>query len=148
MRILVTGGAGFIGSHVVDGYVAAGHEVAVLDDLSSGKREQLHPQATFFWSDVADAEAAWAAFKPEVVCHLAAQMSVKVSTDDPVKDAHSNVMGLLAVLEASVRHDVRKIIFACSGGTIYGVPTSDPVEESHPTLPESPYGITKMVAEH
>lgn len=148
MKILVTGGAGFIGSHVVDGYVAAGHEVAVLDDLSSGKREQVHAQAAFFLSDIQDCDAAIATFRPHVVCHLAAQMSVKISTDDPVRDARTNVMGLLAVLEASVRHGVGKILFASSGGTIYGQPTTDPVAETHHTLPESPYGITKMVAEH
>lgn len=148
MKVLVTGGAGFIGSHVVDGYLAAGHQVAVLDDLSTGKREQVHPEARFYLGDILDAERVFGEFRPEVVCHLAAQMSVKVSTEDPQRDAQANVMGLLAVLEAARQCGTRKVLFASSGGTIYGAPNQDPVAETHPTLPESPYGITKMVAEH
>ena len=154
MRILVTGGAGFIGSHLVDHYLAAGHEVAVLDNLCTGKRENLAGvlgRVAFFEADIADQEAverAFSAFKPEVVSHHAAQMSVKASTDDPAHDAQSNVIGLIRVLEAAVRHGARKLIFASSGGTVYGDSAFIPSPEDAPLVPLSPYGITKMVGEH
>ena len=154
MRILVTGGAGFIGSHLVDHFLAAGHEVAVLDDLSSGKLENLAaamPRIAFYRVDVADGAAvmaAIAAFKPEVVSHHAAQMSVKASTDDPVHDARVNVLGLIHVLQACVAQGVRKVVFASSGGTVYGDCPIVPSPEDAPLMPMSPYGITKMVGEH
>ena len=152
MRILVTGGAGFIGSHLVEAYLGAGHEVAVVDNLVTGKLENL-PQGRicFFHVDITDRRAlreAIAAFRPDVVNHHAAQMSVKVSTDTPVFDAENNVIGLLNVLEASVDNGVRKIIFASSGGTVYGESEQIPSPETAPLLPMSPYGITKMVGEH
>ncbi len=154
MRILVTGGAGFIGSHLVDHYLAAGHEVAVLDNLCTGKLANLIAvmgRLSFFCADVADKAAvaqAFAAFKPDVVSHHAAQMSVKASTDDPVHDATSNVIGLLHVLDAAVATGARKVIFASSGGTVYGDCPIIPSPEDAPLAPMSPYGITKMVGEH
>jgi UDP-glucose 4-epimerase len=149
VRTVVTGGAGFIGSHIVDTLLENGHEVAVVDNLVSGKRENLNPRASFFEIDIADEamRAMLAEARPEVVYHQAAQMSVKVSTDDPLYDARVNVVGLVNVLEGCVEAGVRKIVFASSGAT-YGNPLSLPFDERSPQLPESPYGITKMVAEH
>jgi UDP-glucose 4-epimerase len=152
MRILVTGGAGFIGSHLVDAYLEAGHEVAVLDNLVSGKLENLPlEKICFYHTDITDRAAVFEAiksFRPEVVSHHAAQMSVKVSTDRPVYDAENNVLGLLNVLEASVEAGVRKVIFASSGGTVYGDSKLIPSPEDAPLQPMSPYGISKMVGEH
>jgi UDP-glucose 4-epimerase len=152
MRILITGGAGFIGSHLAEAYVAAGHEVAVLDNLSTGKLENLAgTMVRFYEVDITDRDGvrmAMADFKPEVVSHHAAQMSVKVSTDRPVFDAEQNVTGLLNVLESAVEHKVRKVIFASSGGTVYGDAEWIPTPEYAPMLPMSPYGITKMAGEH
>lgn len=152
MRILITGGAGFIGSHLADAYTAQGHEVAVVDSLVSGKLENLKQSlARFYHVDITDQAAlmdAFASFRPDVVSHHAAQMSVKVSVDRPLYDAHVNVIGLLNVLEASVRHGAKKVIFASSGGTVYGDALQTPTPEDAPLAPLSPYGITKMVAEH
>jgi UDP-glucose 4-epimerase len=152
MRILVTGGAGFIGSHVVDAYVADGHEVAVLDNLVSGKLDNLSKAIVrFFPVDITESDAVretFDAFKPDVISHHAAQMSVKASTDSPIYDATTNVIGLLNILEAAAAYGTRKIIFASSGGTVYGDSEQIPSPESAPLLPMSPYGITKMVGEH
>ncbi len=153
MRILVTGGAGFIGSHIVDQYIAAGHEVAVVDSLweeGGGKKTNLNPKARFFHADITDDAALAAAFdevKPEVVSHQAAQASVAISTRNPKLDASVNVLGLLNVLQNCSRLKTRKIIFASSGAT-YGTPGRLPLDEGVAQRPESPYGITKMVAEH
>lgn len=153
MRILVTGGAGFIGSHIVDRCTAAGHEVAVVDNLweeGGGKESNLNSGAHFYRADVTD-EGALARifdeFKPEVVSHQAAQHSVSVSTRNPQLDARVNVFGLLNVLTNCTRVGTRKIIFASSGAT-YGTPVRLPIDEDTLQRPESPYGITKMVAEH
>lgn len=152
MRILITGGAGFIGSHLADAYVRAGHEVAVLDNLVSGKLENLEgANVQFYHVDITDREGVrrvFASFQPEVVSHHAAQMSVKVSTDRPIYDAENNVLGLINVLEASVEVGVRKVIFASSGGTVYGDSEQIPSPETAELAPMSPYGITKMVGEH
>jgi UDP-glucose 4-epimerase len=152
MRILITGGAGFIGSHLADSFLAAGHEVAVLDNLVSGKLENLAgARVMFFQVDIRDkaaVKAAFEQFKPEVVSHHAAQMSVKGSTDDPTYDAQCNVLGLINVLEAAVAVKARKVIFASSGGTVYGDSPIIPSPEDAPLIPMSPYGITKMVGEH
>jgi UDP-glucose 4-epimerase len=153
MRILVTGGAGFIGSHVVDRCTAAGHEVAVVDNLwgeGGGKESNLNASVHFYRADVTDEAALTRIFdevRPEVVCHLAAQHSVTVSTRDPQLDARVNVFGLLNVLTNCTRVGTRKIIFASSGAT-YGTPARLPIDEDSVQRPESPYGITKMVAEH
>lgn len=152
MKALVTGGAGFIGSHIVDTLVAEGHDVAVLDNLVTGRLENLrhHASVRFYQADVVHDEQVQRVFqqeKPEVVFHQAAQMSVKVSTDRPIYDAEVNVLGLLNVLRASVAAGVRKVLFASSGAT-FGNPQYLPMDEVHPQVPGAPYGITKMVAEH
>ena len=153
MKILVTGGAGFIGSHIVDQCIAAGHRVAVVDNLweeGGGKNTNLNPQARFFRVDITDEDSLNKIFdsvQPEVVCHQAAQHSVAVSTKNPKLDARVNVLGLLNILTNCSRLGVRKIIFASSGAT-YGTPARLPLDEEVEQRPESPYGITKMVAEH
>jgi UDP-glucose 4-epimerase len=152
MRILVTGGAGFIGSHLIDIFVAAGHDTAVVDNFwehGGGRRANLNPKAKLYELDIRDAglEAAFADFAPEVVSHHAAQHSVAISTADPKYDADVNVLGLLNVLRLSVKHKVRKVTFASSAAT-YGTPQRMPIAEDHQQMPESPYGITKMAAEH
>ena len=151
MRILVTGGAGFIGSNVVDRLVALGHEVAVLDDLSTGFREFVHPQARFVEADLTDAAAVdrcVAAFHPELVDHHAAQIDVRRSVSDPVFDAGVNILGGLRLLEACTRHGVRKVIYASTGGALYGEGRTLPATEDHPINPEAPYGASKHALEH
>jgi UDP-glucose 4-epimerase len=153
MRILVTGGAGFIGSHIVDQCVAAGHSVAVVDSLwneGGGKLANLNPQAQFYRADITDEAGLASIFdevKPEVVSHQAAQHSVAVSTKYPMLDARVNVLGLLNVLSNCTRVGTRKIIFASSGAT-YGTPARLPIDEEVVQRPESPYGISKMVGEY
>ena len=150
MKILVTGGAGFIGSHVVDAYIAAGHEVAVLDNLSSGREENVNPSARVFRADVrelAQVQSAVASFKPEVVNHHAAQSEVPKSVADPGYDAQVNVVGGLNVLKASVDNAVRKVIFSSTGGALYGEPDVVPADEDHPIRPLSPYGTSKYAFE-
>jgi UDP-glucose 4-epimerase len=150
MKALVTGGAGFIGSHLADALLAEGHDVSIVDNLVTGKRRNLPAAARFYEVDICDAAKLDEVIRretPEVVFHQAAQMSVKVSTDNPRYDAQVNVLGLLNVLEACVAHGVRKVTFASSGAT-YGNPESLPFDERSPQRPEAPYGITKMIAEH
>ena len=153
MRILVTGGAGFIGSHIVDQYIAAGHEVAIIDNLWSeggGKKVNLNPKAQFYDADITDETSIKHIFdevQPEIVNHHAAQHSVAVSTKDPLLDARVNIQGLLHVLINCTRVGTRKIIFASSGAT-YGTPARLPLDEEVVQRPESPYGITKLTAEH
>jgi UDP-glucose 4-epimerase len=152
MRILVTGGAGFIGSHVVDAYLAAGHDVLAIDSLwehGGGRRENVPRAAGFLQLDIRDAALAGAFrdFSPEIVSHHAAQHSVAISTRDPRYDADVNVNGFLNVLENAQKSGVRKVIFASSGAT-YGEPKHLPITEATPQLPESPYAITKLVGEH
>ena len=153
MRVLVTGGAGFIGSHIVDQSIAAGHEVAIVDNLweeGGGKTQNINPRATFYRADVTDDATLARIFdevRPEVVSQQAAQHSVSISTKNPQHDARVNVLGLLNVLTNCTRVGTRKIVFASSGAT-YGTPASLPITEETPQRPESPYGITKMVTEH
>lgn len=149
MRILVTGGAGFIGSNVVDAYIAAGHEVAVVDNLSSGKKENLNPRAKFFNADIRSGEVKGivADLKPDVVNHHAAQISVPASVEDPIYDADVNVRGFLNVLEAARASKVRKVVFISSGGAVYGEAGEYPTSELYQPRPLSPYAITKFVAE-
>lgn len=149
MNILVTGGAGFIGSHVVDAYIDAGHAVTVIDDLSSGSTANLNPAATFVRMDIRDAAVAdvFAKGRFEVVNHHAAQMDVRRSVADPSFDASVNVLGSLNIFEQAHLHGVRRIVFASTGGAIYGEQEEFPATEDHPTRPLSPYGITKLACE-
>ena len=150
MKILVTGGAGFIGSHVVDAFVAAGHEVAVLDNLSTGREENVNPDARLHRVDVRDlahVQQAVASFRPEVVSHHAAQSEVPKSVADPGYDAQVNVVGGLNVLRACVDSSVRKVIFSSTGGALYGEPDIVPNDEDHPIRPLSPYGTSKFAFE-
>ncbi len=151
MRILVTGGAGFIGSNVVDRFVGLGHEVAVFDDLSSGFREFVNPQARFFEGDLADptqVEACVAEFRPEIVDHHAAQIDVRKSVSDPRRDATINILGAISLLESCTRHGVRKFLYASTGGALYGEGRRLPAPEDHPVNPEAPYGASKHTVEH
>jgi UDP-glucose 4-epimerase len=150
LKILVTGGAGFIGSHVVDAYVAAGHEVAVLDNLSTGRADNVNPAAVLNRVDVRDlalVQDVVATFKPEVVNHHAAQSEVPKSVADPGSDAHINIVGGLNVLRACVDNSVRKVIFSSTGGALYGEPDVVPADEDHPIRPLSPYGTSKFAFE-
>jgi UDP-glucose 4-epimerase len=151
MRILVTGGAGFIGSHIVDSSLAAGHEVAVLDDLSSGKRENVAQGAKLFVADLRDRDATrkvLADFKPNVVSHQAAQASVSISVKNPVLDAAVNVIGGLHLADACVEHGVERLVFASTGGAIYGeVQEGTRADEQHSKTPISPYAIHKLAYE-
>jgi UDP-glucose 4-epimerase len=149
MRILVTGGAGFIGSHVVEAYLTAGHEVWVLDDLSRGKREQVSPAARLVQGDVCGPvldELLSRGF--DCVNHHAAQIDVRRSVADPLGDAGVNIGGSLRVLEAARAHAVPCVIFASTGGAIYGAARRPPADESHPACPLSPYGVAKLAVEH
>lgn len=149
MKVLVTGGAGFIGSHVCDVFLARGHEVIALDDLSSGRRENLDPRVRLFQADVRSPEAQKLVLdeRPAVVCHLAAQMDVRRSVEQPRFDADVNIGGLLNLLEACRRVEVRRFIFSSTGGAIYGEQDLFPAPEHHPTRPLSPYGVSKAASE-
>lgn len=149
MRVLVTGGAGFIGSHVVDRLLADGHAVDVLDNLSTGRRALVNPAARLHACDLRSARLgdALAAARPEAVVHLAAQASVGRSVADPVFDASVNVLGTLALLEACGRAGVGRVVFASSGGAAYGDTDVLPTPENHPAGPASPYGVSKVAAE-
>ena len=149
MKILVTGGAGFIGSHVVDAYVAGGHEVVVVDDLSTGKRENLNPKAKFHQLDIQDPKVIDLIRdeRPAVVSLHAAQMDVRRSVADPVFDARVNIVGLIQCLEGARKANVRRVIFVSSGGAAYGEQEAFPAPETHPTNPVSPYGVSKRAGE-
>lgn len=149
MRILVTGGAGFIASHIVDAFVSMGHTVGVIDNLSSGRRENINPKATFFELDITDRaklEEVFKSFKPEIVDHHAAQINVRRSVEDPVFDATVNIIGSLNLLELSKDYGIKRFIFASTGGAIYG-DVGGMADESTPTAPISPYGASKRSVE-
>jgi UDP-glucose 4-epimerase len=150
MKILVTGGAGFIGSHVVDRYVAAGHQVVVVDNLSSGRREFVNPTAKFYLVDIRSSRLAevFEAERPEVVNHHAAQPEVRRSVTDPVLDASVNILGSLNLLTCCRRVGVSRVIYASTGGAVYGDTLMVPTPEDHPARPTSPYGISKLAVEH
>ncbi|CAI4033432.1 putative UDP-glucose 4-epimerase [Nitrospira tepida] len=150
MKVLVTGGAGFIGSHLVDRLVQEGHDVVVVDNLSTGKRKNVNRAATFYKADIQSSrlERVFRNERPSVIMHLAAQMNVRRSVDDPMFDASVNILGTLNVIEQAARHGARKVVFASSGGAIYGEQDIFPAPESHPTRPLSPYGISKLSGEH
>jgi UDP-glucose 4-epimerase len=151
MRILVTGAAGFIASHVADRYLALGHEVAVLDNLSTGSMANVPPQARFYQADLRDGDSlarVFQDFRPQVVNHHAAQIDVRVSVEDPAGDALTNVVGSCRLLSLCRKHEVERFIYISSGGAIYGEPQYLPVDEAHPVSPEAPYGVTKHTVEH
>ncbi len=150
MKIMITGGAGFIGSNVVDGYIEKGHTVVVVDNLFTGKKENLNLAATFYEVDIRSPEIAKIIEKerPEVINHHAAQISVPASLEDPCFDADVNVKGLLNILEASRKNGVRKFVFISSGGAIYGEADQYPTTENYSPKPLSPYAITKLVSEY
>src|SRR3989442_1179690 len=149
MKILVTGGAGFIGSHVVDTYVAAGHEVIVVDDLSTGRRENLNPKARFHRLDITDPAVVELIrdARPAVLNLHAAQMDVRRSVADPLFDARVNILGTINLLEAARKANVRRVLFVSSGGAVYGGQEASPAPEAHPTNPVSPYGVSKRAGE-
>jgi UDP-glucose 4-epimerase len=149
-RILITGGAGFIGSHVADLMVAASHEVAVVDNLSTGRREFVPEAARFFPYDIKEETTCQLIldWRPQVIIHHAAQMSVQVSVKDPIFDAQDNILGSLNLLNAAARVGVKKFIFASTGGAMYGDEAPVPAKETDPPRPESPYGIAKLSVEH
>ena len=150
MKILVTGGAGFIGSHVVDTFIADGHEVVVVDDLSTGRRSNLNPAAKFYEIDIRSDELAdvFAKEKPQVVDHHAAQMDVRRSVDDPLFDADVNVLGSIKLIELARQHHVERFIYISTGGAVYGEPEYLPCDEAHPINPICPYGASKHTVEH
>ncbi len=149
MKILVTGGAGFIGSNVVDAYVNAGHDVVIIDNLFSGKWENINPNATFYLMDIRSPEVikVFEKEKFDLVNHHAAQISVPASVGNPLFDADINIKGFLNILEAAKLTTVKKVIFISSGGAIYGEAEEFPTSEKSPIAPLSPYAITKYVAE-
>ena len=150
MRILITGGAGFIGSHIAAAYVRDGHEVAVLDNFRTGSKRNLPAAAALFAGDIsqaADVATVFQRFQPEVVCHYAAQLDVRHSLEDPAHDAATNILGGLNVLLQAAQGGVRRFIFASSGGAIYGNTARLPADEETPARPLSPYGLTKWTFE-
>ena len=149
MKVLVTGGAGFIGSHVTDVFLDAGHEVWAVDDLSSGRRENLRSEVRLVVAEIRSPEAARLVESGsfEVMCHLAAQMDVRRSVTDPRFDADVNVGGFLNLLEAARKSGLRKLVFSSTGGAIYGEQDVYPAPETHPTRPVSPYGVSRASGE-
>ena len=152
MKILVTGGAGFIASHIVDAYVNLGLEVVVVDNLSSGKKKFVNPQAKFYQEDLMDFDKIKKILlfeKPDIINHHAAQISVRDSVNDPIKDAKVNILGFINLLEVAQEIKIKKVIFASSGGAIYGDAKILPTPESYqPLIPLSPYGVNKLSSEY
>jgi UDP-glucose 4-epimerase len=148
-KVLVTGGAGFIGSHLVDRLVELGHKVVVVDNLSTGRLRNLSTAVTFSHTDISTPAVndLFVKEKPEIIFHHAAQASVVESLRDPVRDAEVNVLGSLRMVDNAMRHGVKKFIFASTGGAIYGDPQYVPCDEAHPVMPLSPYGLAKHVVE-
>jgi UDP-glucose 4-epimerase len=149
MNILVTGGAGFIGSNIVDAYLHAGHTVVIVDDLSTGNIENVNPKAKFHRIDLRDpaVETVFKETKIDVINHHAAQMDVRKSVADPKFDASVNILGMLNVMELGVKYGVKKVIFSSTGGAIYGEQDYFPADEQHPLRPLSPYGVAKLATE-
>lgn len=151
MKALVTGGAGFIGSHVVDGYLEKGLEVVVVDDLSRGSRGNLPSAVRFYPADIRDAAALEEIFekeKPDLINHHAAQMDVRVSVSNPILDAETNILASIHLLNLAVQHKVKRFVYASTGGAIYGEPKKLPASEQTPVQPLAPYGVSKHTVEH
>lgn len=150
MKVLVTGGAGFIGSNTVDRLVELGHHTVVIDNLSTGNKNNLNAKAVFYTCDIRDDELnnIFVQEKPDVVIHDAAQVSVRISVENPKQDADINIAGSLNVIEAARKSRVKKFIFASSGGTVYGEQEYFPADENHPLKPVSPYGVAKLAVEN
>ena len=150
MKILVTGGAGFIASHITDALVNEGHQVVVIDDLSSGFEKNINPKAKFVKGNICDKELVEKLFSEEkfdLVNHHAAQMDVRRSVKDPAFDANTNIIGTINLLQNAVKYKVKKFMFASTGGAVYGEQVYFPADENHPTQPRSPYGISKLAVE-
>jgi UDP-glucose 4-epimerase len=149
MKIMLTGGAGFIGSHIADFFIKEGHQVIIIDNLSTGKKANLNPAASFYHLDIRDQglEEVFDREKPDILTHHAAQVSVRDSVTDPIHDLEINIRGTVHLLELSRKYDVKKIIFASSGGAIYGEQDYFPADEKHPLRPLSPYGVAKLTGE-
>lgn len=150
MQILVTGGAGFIGSNITDKLIELGHDVIILDDLSTGKKENINPKATFYNIDIrtAEIEKIFQNHKIDIVYHLAAQIDVRKSVSNPQLDSAINVLGGINLLTMMQRYKVRKIVYSSTGGAIYGEPQYIPADENHPIRPMAPYGVSKHCLEH
>ena len=151
MKVLVTGGAGFIGSHVVDGYLEEGLDVVVVDDLSRGRRGNIPDGVRLYRADIRNRAALEEVFekeKPQVVNHHAAQIDVRVSVKDPILDAETNVLASIHLLDLSVKHEVRRFVYASTGGAVYGEPKKLPASEETRPLPLAPYGVSKLTVEH
>lgn len=150
MKILVTGGAGFIASHLTDNLIERDHEVVIVDNLYRGKKEQVNPKARFYQIDIRDEklEEIFKTEKPDVVDHHAAQIDVRKSVEDPINDAQNNILGSLNVIRFSQKYEVKKVVFASTGGAIYGDAAVIPTPEDYPAWPTSPYGIAKLTVEH
>ncbi|HEX3034150.1 MAG TPA: NAD-dependent epimerase/dehydratase family protein [Thermodesulfobacteriota bacterium] len=150
MKILVTGGAGFIGSWVADAFIGEGHRVLIVDDLSSGYEENIPKEADFAKGDIRKCEfleKVFSDFEPDIVNHHAAQINVRRSVADPMFDASVNIIGTLNLLELSVKHKIKRFMFASTGGAIYGEPENLPADENTPPIPISPYGVAKYAVE-
>ena len=150
MRVLVTGGAGFIGSNIVDALISAGHEIAIIDNLSTGKEENINPEASFFHIDITDFEALegiFQNFKPEIVFHVAAQIDLRKSVEEPSFDAEVNVVGSVNLFSLCIQYGVKRIIFSSTGGALYGEREKIPANENSSIEPLSPYGVSKYCTE-
>ena len=150
-KVLVTGGAGFIGSHIVDLLIKNNYEVVIVDDLSSGREENINQKTRFYKLNITDQKRLAEVFKqekPDYICHEAAQISVSFSVRDPLFDAQTNILGSLNLLQCCLNQQVKGIVFASSGGTIYGEPEHFPISENYPFRPQSPYGISKVAIEY
>lgn len=149
MKILVTGGAGFIGSHVVDSFINEGHSVVIIDDLSTGREQNINSKAKFIKTDIKDENISkiFEQEKFDIVDHHAAQMDVRKSVKDPAFDANTNIIGTINLLQNCIKYKVKKFIFASTGGAVYGEQKYFPADEEHPTNPVSPYGISKLAVE-
>jgi UDP-glucose 4-epimerase len=150
MKVLVTGGAGFIGSHVVDTYIGSGYEVVVVDDLSTGRISNLNPAARFYQMDIRSPQLAevFAKERPDFVNHHAAQMNVRRSVDDPLYDADVNIRGSINLIECALKFGVKRFLYISTGGAVYGEPVYLPCDEKHPIVPICPYGASKHTVEH